>query len=107
MSLVVYSFRHPNSELNWSRIALLANTMIVFGYLIAWFNDSWKNILFWVWLLVLLVGHVAFYVFVLGRVGQFPLMYYVILNAGELVLFFPFLSRRVSNRSSRGSKKMS
>ena len=96
---VVYKFRHPDAELNWTRIALLVNTAIVFGYLIAWFRHAWRKPQFWAWLLVFLLGHVAAYVIVLSRIPQFLLIYYVILNVAELAVLESFLRRLISGGS--------
>lgn len=96
--LIAYKVQHPNTEINWTRIALILNTAIVFGYLIAWFRDAWTRILFWAWLIAALLAHVAVYVLVLDRIGNFPLVYYAFLNAGELIVVTLFLRKMISIR---------
>jgi hypothetical protein len=96
-ALVAFRFQHPSSDLHWNMIALVGNTALVFGYLITWFRDAWPKPLFWAWLLALLSGHLVVYALVLSRLPDFPLVYYVIANAGELALLAPFLRRRVQS----------
>src|SRR6266852_568930 len=87
-AFVVYLFivpkeNRPNSV--W--VALSVNTVIVFGFLISWFRNAWKSTQYWAVLGVLLLCHSAIYIFALHRVGHFPLIFYVVTNSAELVLF--------------------
>jgi hypothetical protein len=95
-ALVTFKFEHPNTNLHWNVIALVANTAIVFGYLITWFRDVWRKPQFWAWLLALLSGHLIVYAVVLSRIPEFPLVYYAIANVGELALLAPLLRERIS-----------
>ena len=88
---IIYVASHPRGSLNWGRIALAGNTAVVFGFLISWFRQEWKRLVFWTTLVVLLLGHTATYILVLSRVHDFPLAYYVVLNSMELVLFTAIL----------------
>jgi hypothetical protein len=80
-------------SLNWGFIALAVNTLVVFGFLISWFRQGWKRLVFWAALVVLLLGHTAAYIFVLSRIREFPIAYYVLLNSMELALFTTILSK--------------
>ncbi len=84
---IVYVASHPRSSLNWAGVALLANTVVVFGYLISWFRAEWRRLVFWAMLVVLLLGHVLIYIFVVSRISQLPLAYYLVLTTMELALF--------------------
>jgi len=90
---IIYVASHPRGSLNWGRIALAGNTVVVFGFLISWFRQEWKRLVFWTALVVLLLGHTAIYIAVLSRVHDFPLAYYVVLNSMELALFTAILRR--------------
>jgi hypothetical protein len=90
---IIYVASHPRGSLNWGRIALAGNTVVVFGFLISWFRQEWKRLVFWTSLVVLLLGHTAIYIAVLSRVHDFPLAYYVVLNSMELALFTAILRR--------------
>jgi len=95
-AFVAYLFTLPKgATLDWRRIALVLNTVTVFGFLIWWFRDAWKCLLFWTTLTVLLLVHTAAYLFVLGRVEDWQLAYYVVLNPIELALFTPILRKLV------------
>jgi hypothetical protein len=85
---VVYLFKVPKgSRLNWGWAPLAVNTLIVFGFLISWFRYAWKTTRYWAILGMLLLCHCAAYIFALQRVGRFPLIFYVVVNSAELVLF--------------------
>lgn len=101
-AFVTYLFTLPKgTTLNWQRIALVVNTAVVFGLLISWFRNGWKNLAFWATITVLLLGHTAAYLFVLNRIEGYPLAYYVIANPVELALFSPVLKRVV--RADKGA----
>jgi hypothetical protein len=89
----IYVASHPRDSLNWGFIALAINTVVVFGFLISWFRQGWKRLVFWAALVVLLLGHTTAYIFVLSRIHEFPLAYYVLLNSMELALFTTILSK--------------
>src|SRR6267143_57017 len=77
-AFVAYLFTLPKgATLDWRRIALVLNTVTVFGFLISWFRHAWKRLAFWMTLMVFLLGHTATYTFILGRVENWPLAYYV------------------------------
>jgi hypothetical protein len=90
---IIYVASHPRDSLNWGRIALAGNTVVVFGFLISWFRQEWKRLVFWVAMVVLLLGHTAIYILVLSHVHDFPLAYYVVLNSMELALFTVILRK--------------
>jgi hypothetical protein len=95
---IVYVASHPRGSLNWDRIALAGNTVVVFGFLISWFREAWSRLVFWTALVVLLLGHTAAYILVLSRIHDFPLAYYVILNSIELALFTAILRKLVTGK---------
>ena len=97
--MVAYVSYHPNTGLPWPWIALVGNTAIVFGSLIAWFRYAWKTPVFWLCLMVLLLGHSAAYILVLSRIHDFPLVWYVLLNSGELVVLAPIVEKSARNYS--------
>jgi hypothetical protein len=90
---IIYVASHPRGTLNWGRIAMAGNTLVVFGFLISWFRQEWKRLVFWTALVVLLLGHTAIYILVLSRVHDFPLAYYVVFNSMEMVLFTGILRK--------------
>lgn len=88
-SFAVYVIKthDPNKTRNWTPLIQVGNTALVFGFLIQWFRHCWKRSKFWSVLCVLLVGHIALYILLLGRIQQFPLIYYALLDAFELGVF--------------------
>jgi hypothetical protein len=96
---IIYVATHPRGGLNWGCIALAGNTVVVFGFLISWFRQEGKRLVFWTALVVLLLGHTAVYVFVLSHVRDFPLAYYVLLNSMELALFTAILRKLPTGRA--------
>jgi hypothetical protein len=98
---IIYVARHPKANQHWEIIALTGNTAIIFGFLISWFRHAWKRSVFWMTLAVFLLGHTATYVFVLGRVENWPLAYYVALNPIELALFTPILTKLVARSTDQ------
>jgi hypothetical protein len=98
-AFVTYLFMVPTENRpNGMWIPLVLNTAIVFGFLISWFRHAWKNAQYWTVLAVLLVCHSAVYIFVLPRIGHFPLVIYVVANSAELVLFSQILWKFPSHR---------
>lgn len=101
-AFVVYLFTLPkDTTLNWQRIALVLNTLVVFGFLVSWFRDALKLLSFWATLSMLLLGHVAAYLFFLGHTEGWPLAYYIVLNPMELVIFTPILKKIVKDSHDR------
>lgn len=96
-SLAVFRFEHPRTPINWNRVALLVNTAFVFGYLIAWFRYAWRRSRFWMWLGVLLAGHLVISIFVYSHLEQVPFVFYAIASVGELAIFGPFLRNQISD----------
>jgi len=93
-ALVVYLFMVPNEgRPNWGLASLAVNTLIVFGFLISWFRYAGRTTRYWATLGMLLLCHSAAYIFVLQRAGRFPLIFYVVMNSVELVLFSRILSK--------------
>jgi len=103
---IIYVLSHPNDPINWGYVALVFNTAIVFGCLIVWFREGWKALEFWATLVVMLLAHTAAYVFILNRI-HFPLMYYILLNSMELVVFSSILRRVAGSWEKAGSTKVS
>jgi len=102
MAFVAYLFTLPKgTTLNWQRVALVLNTVVIFGFLISWFRDVWKCSVFWATIAALLLAHTALYLFVLNRIEGWPLAYYVIANPVELALFTPVLRKVV--KADRGT----
>jgi hypothetical protein len=83
----------PRGTLNWDRIAIASNTVVVFGFLISWFRQEWKRLVFWIALVVLLLGHTAIYILVISRFYVVPLAYYVVFNSMEMALFTGILRK--------------
>lgn len=95
-AFVAYLFALPKgTTLNWQRIALVLNTLVVFGFLLSWFRDALKLLSFWATLSILLLAHMAAYLFFLGHTEGWPLAYYVVLNPIELTIFTPIMNKIV------------
>lgn len=93
-AFVAYLFTLPKgTTLDWQRIALVLNTLVVFGFLVSWFRDVWKRLAFWAIITALLLGHTAIYLFFLGHTEGWPLAYYVVLNPIELAIFTSILRK--------------
>jgi hypothetical protein len=90
---IIYVASHPRGTLNWGRIAMAGNTLVVFGFLISWFRQEWKRLVFWTALVVLLLGHTAIYILVISRFYVVPLAYYVVFNSMEMALFTGILRK--------------
>ena len=90
---IIYVASHPRGSLNWGHIAMAGNTVVVFGFLISWFRQEWKRLVFWTALVVLLLGHTAIYILVVSRFYDFPLAYYVLINSLEMALFTVILRK--------------
>src|SRR3989449_11314920 len=95
--LVIYLFHLPkaSSSLPWGWIKLIVNTIVVFGFLVAWFRHSWRNYVFWIAVALLLLG------FLTQRIHSWPLAYYALLNPIELVIFMKILKRIPQDVSTR------
>ena len=112
-ALTLYAFNMPKGKsLDFRPIALIANTVLVFGFLISWFRYSLKNSLFWIVLAILLLGHLAAYFFILNRIQNLPYVAYGMIRAIELGLFTTILNKipskgpivlNIKNRHSRSS----
>ena|ERR1700682_1093819 len=99
-AFVVYLFTVPEERrLNGMWIPLVLNTAIVFGFLISWFRYAWRNVRYWTVLALLIIFHVAAYVFALRRVGHLPSIAYVAANAAELAVFSQILWKLPSERN--------
>jgi hypothetical protein len=93
-TFVAFLFKHPTGVvLDWRRIALVTNTLLVFGFLISWFRDSWKRWLFWGTLTALFLLHMAIYKFAFSRAQSSPLVFFAGFNLIELTLFAVVLSK--------------
>ena len=93
-----YLFTLPKgAALNWQRIALVLNTLVVFGFLVSWFRDALRSLSFWATLSMLLLGHMAAYLLLLDHTEGWPLAYYLVLNPMELAIFTPILKKIVKN----------
>jgi hypothetical protein len=90
---IIYVAGHPTANQHWDLITLVGNTAIIFGFLISWFRGAWKRLVFWTVLIVMFLGHTAVYLFVLRRIQDFPLAYYVVLNPIELFVFISILQK--------------
>jgi hypothetical protein len=98
-AFVAYLFTLPKgTTLNWQRIALVLNTLVVFGFLLSWFRDALKLLSFWAAFSILLLSHMTAYLFFLGHTEGWPLAYYVMLNPIELAIFTPILRKIVRGR---------
>jgi hypothetical protein len=40
---IIYVASHPRGTLNWGRIAMAGNTLVVFGFLISWFSSGMET----------------------------------------------------------------
>jgi hypothetical protein len=100
IGFVAYLFMlQKGTTLNWQRIALVVNTLMIFGFLISWFKDQWNRLVFWATIAALLLGHVAAYILLLGHINGWPLAFYVVLNLIELAVFAPILAKIARNPS--------
>jgi hypothetical protein len=72
---------------NWTPVIQVANTVLVFAFLIQWFRHAWSRNTFWAVLSVLLLVHITAYVLFLSRIHQLPVVYYALLDAIELGAF--------------------
>ena len=98
---IIYVALHPKANQHWEMIALAVNTAIVFGFLISWFRDEWKHVVFWATFAALLLAHTTTYLFVLRRIGELPLVYYFLLNPVELAIFAPILRKLLVGHTDR------
>ncbi len=103
-SFLIYLFQHPKGvSLPWEWIKLVVNTTIVFGFLIAWFRESWRNYVFWVTVAILLLCHVFLLSFFVRPNYVLPGGYYALLiNPIELVVFAKILRRIPQTRGTGG-----
>jgi hypothetical protein len=96
-AFVAYLFLLPKrTKLDFRPIALILNTVTVFGFLISWFRYAWRRFAFWSTFAVLILLYIGAYLFVLSRIQDWPLSYYILLNPIEMVLFALILRRMVS-----------
>jgi hypothetical protein len=101
VGLIAYVWTRPaGTELDWKRIGLFVNTLVVFGFLISWLRESWGKLVFWAALIVLLVVHLGIYSYVLRHIDILPGAYYTVLDMAEWVLLVP-LMRRIASWSPR------
>jgi hypothetical protein len=98
-SAVVYVASHPANSLDWGRIALYANTGVVFGFLVWWFREKWKELKFWTGVSVLLLVHLTGFIFAIQRIPEMPLVYYAVLNPIELSLVVPILRKLLAKQN--------
>jgi hypothetical protein len=94
-AFVAYLFVSPTKgqNINWRLVAIIVNTLIVFGFLVSWFRHTWRNAFFWAAFTILLLGHLAIYAIILGRIQHLPFVYYAVLNVIELAVFTRILRR--------------
>ncbi len=103
-AFVVYLFKFPKeSRPNWGLVAFIVNTAIVFGFLVSWFRHLRKNVLYWAVLAVLLLCHIAIYVFAHRRIEQIPLVFYLLTNSAELA-FFSHILQKLPSFPERSTK---
>jgi hypothetical protein len=87
LAFVVYLMtRPPGTAVDLRPTALVVNTAIVFGYLIAWFRQYWKRWLFWASLMMLLLFHVLGFAICYGFLHDLPMVYYAAIDVGELAV---------------------
>jgi hypothetical protein len=97
LGLITYvSTRPPGTELDWTWIALILNTVVVFGFVISWFRKVWGKLVFWTVLMVLLVVHLAILSTAMRRMETFPTIFYTFIDAAEWVLIVPLMKRVIS-----------
>ncbi len=91
---VVYLFHRPaGASLPWGWITLVINTLIVFGFLVAWFRRSWRNYLFWATVVLLLLCHLLVLSFFAGPHFLPTGFYAFLINPIELLVFAKILKR--------------
>jgi hypothetical protein len=92
--IVVYGFSlPPGTRVDARPLALVGNTVLVFGFVIYWFRGAWKKLAFWAVTFGLFAAHVSLYYFVVSRIQPFPTLYYVPLDMLELALILPLMPR--------------
>jgi hypothetical protein len=97
VGLIAYvSTRPPNTELDWKWIALILNTVVVFGFVISWFRDVWGKLVFWTNLIVLLVVHFVIFSIAMRRIEAFPTIYYTFIDVAEWVVIVPLMRKVIS-----------
>lgn len=85
---VVYLFKsHSGGQRDWTSFVQIANTAIVFGFLISWCRHAWRRLSFWAVVGALLFIHVAVYVVVFRRIQHLGLVYYGLFDALEIAFF--------------------
>jgi hypothetical protein len=85
---VVYLFKsHSDRQRDWTSFVQIANTAIVFGFLISWCRHAWRRLSFWTVVGALLFIHAAVYVFIFRRMQHLGLIYYAVFDAFELAFF--------------------
>lgn len=91
---VIYLFHRPSgASLPWRLISLVCNTLIVFGFLVAWFRRSWRDYRFWIAIGVLLLSHMLLLGF-FTRSRSLPTAFYaLVINPIELLVFAKILKR--------------
>jgi hypothetical protein len=96
-AFVAYLLTAPKgTTVDWRPIAVVINTLVVFGFLISWFRGTSKNVRFWAILAILLFGHVAVYIILYRHVQQLPASNYAVFDLLELGLFSFVLSKLVA-----------
>jgi hypothetical protein len=92
--IVAYGFSlPPGTTIDGRPVALVGNTLVVFGFVIYWFRGAWKKLAFWAITLALLACHCIVYVFVVSRIQPFPTLYFVPLDMVELALILMLTPR--------------
>lgn len=77
----------------WGLISLIANTLVVFGFLLTWFRGSWRNYVFWVAVAALFLAHILTLLFLI-RSHVLPTgVYALVINPVELLIFGKILKR--------------
>jgi hypothetical protein len=99
---IAYVVMHPKATLNWGAAAFAVNTIVVFGFLISWFRQEWKRLVFWTVLIVVLLLQWLIYVSAFQRLSSnIPLIYYTFFDTVELALIVPILSAILVHKANR------
>ena len=112
-ALVVWAFYVPVGTPFPARwVGLVASTAATFGYALRWCKRHWRLARFWLAFMVLLLLHSVIFVFVLLRVDEWRLMWFLFVGLPEffvLCLILDAVAKGILDNlwgsSVRGSRK--
>jgi hypothetical protein len=87
-----YQDQYPILETRWIGVVLF--TILVFGFVASVFRASWKRTSFWMWLGVMLMGHMVAYAVVLTKVVEWRAVWFVLVTLVEGPVLIYWLEER-------------